>query len=86
MCKSADLIAYEDLRTDLSGKSLAERMSIIERRRLRYWIEHFGVKFGKITVAVPANSSNEQEKAIAILQRAIRTVGHTGTWEYSRNA
>ena len=86
VCKSTDLIAYEDLKTDLAGKSLADRISIIERRRLRYWIEYFGVKFGKITIAVPANSIDGTDKAIAILQRAIRTVGHTGTWEHSQNA
>ena len=77
--------------------------------QFRKWIEHFGTKFGRVTVAVnPAytsqNCSNcgevvkkslstrthvcqcgcsldrDHNAAINILERALSTVGHTGTW------
>ncbi|EGJ35319.1 transposase [Moorena producens 3L] len=76
--------------------------------QFRKWMEHFGTKFGKVTVAVnPAYTSAEcsncgevvkkslstrthvcqcgcsldrdHNAAINILERALSTVGHTGT-------
>ncbi len=85
-------------------------------RKLRYWIEYFGVKFGKITIAVPPHYTTvdcsvcgakvqkslsnrthrcntcstemcrDRNAAINILQKAICTAGHAGTWEHSLNA
>ncbi len=77
--------------------------------QFRKWLEHFGVKFGRITVAVnPAYTSQkcsncgavvkkslstrthacqcgceldrDHNAAINILNAALSTVGHTGTW------
>ncbi len=80
-------------------------------RKLRYWIEYFGVKFGKVTVAVSPHYTTvdcsvcgakvqkslstrthrchacntemcrDKNAAINILQRALRTAGHVGTWD-----
>ena len=115
--QSADLVAYEDLKVKnlIRNPKLSKSIQDIGWRKLRYWIEYFGVKFGKITVAVPphyttidcsvcgakvhkslsnrthrCNVCNTQmcrdhNASINILQKAIRTVGHTGTWEQSLN-
>lgn len=116
--KSADLIAYEDLKVKnmIRNRKLSKSIQDMGWRKLRYWIEYFGVKFGKTTIAVPPHFTTvdcsicgakvqkslstrthrcekcstqmcrDQNAAVNILQKAIRTVGHTGTWEYSLNA
>ncbi len=118
VCKSADLIAYEDLKVKnmVRNHKLSKSIQDMGWRKLRYWIEYFGVKFGKITVAVPPHYTTidcsvcgakvqkslstrthrcnvcstemcrDQNASRNILQKAIRTVGHTGTWEESLNA
>ncbi len=100
----------------ICNPKLSKSIQDIGWRKLRYWIEYFGVKFGKITVAVPPHYTTvdcsvcgakvqkslntrthkcnvcstemcrDKNASINILQKAIRTVGHTGTWEYSLNA
>jgi putative transposase len=114
----ADLIAYEDLKVKnmIRNHNLSKSIQDMGWRKLRSWIEYFGVKFGKITIAVPphfttvdcsvcgakvqkslstrthrcntcfAEMCRDRNAAANILQKAIRTVGHTGTWEYSLNA
>ncbi|WP_424103753.1 RNA-guided endonuclease InsQ/TnpB family protein [Moorena producens] len=108
--KSNDLVAYEDLRIKNMVKNhcLAKSINDAGWYQFRKWIEHFGTKFGKVTVAVnPAytsqNCSNcgelvkktlstrthicqcgckldrDHNAALNILQRALSTVGHTGT-------
>ncbi|WP_353736710.1 MULTISPECIES: transposase [unclassified Moorena] len=109
--RSNDLVAYEDLRVKNMVKNhcLAKSINDAGWYQFRKWIEHFGAKFGKITVAVnPAytsqNCSNcgetvkkslstrthvcqcgcsldrDHNAAINILEQALGTVGHTGTW------
>lgn len=53
--KSADLIAYEDLKVKnmIRNRQLSKSIADMGWRKLRSWIEYFGVKFGKVTVAVP---------------------------------
>ncbi|NEP37230.1 MULTISPECIES: transposase [unclassified Moorena] len=108
--RSNDLVAYEDLRVKnlVKNHCLAKSINDVGWYQFRKWIEHFGTKFGKITVAVnPAytsqNCSNcsevvkkslstrthicqcgcqldrDHNAAINILNRALSTVGHTGT-------
>ena len=116
--QSADLIAYEDLKVKnmVRNHKLSKSIQDMGWRKLRYWIEYFGVKFGKITVAVfphfttvdcsvcgakiqkslstrthrcdvcSTEMCRDRNAAINILQKAIRTAGHVGTWEYSLNA
>ena len=109
--RSNDLVAYEDLRVKNMVKNhcLAKSINDAGWYQFRKWMEHFGAKFGKITVAVnPAytsqNCSNcgetvkkslstrthvcqcgcsldrDHNAAINILEQALGTVGHTGTW------
>ncbi|NEO94366.1 MAG: transposase, partial [Moorea sp. SIO3G5] len=117
--RSNDLVAYEDLRVKnlVKNHCLAKSINDAGWYQFRNWLEYFGTKFGKVTVAVnPAytsqNCSNcgeevkkslstrthicqcgcsldspkatlrerDHNAAINILNRALSTVGHTGTW------
>jgi putative transposase len=115
--QSNDLVAYEDLRVKnlLKNHCLAQSINDAGWYQFRKWLEYFGVKFGRITVAVnPACTSQDcsncgatvqkslstrthvcecgttldrdHNAAINILKRALRTVGHTGTWVLDPNA
>ena len=107
-----DLVAYEDLNVKgmVRNRKLAKSISDAGWTIFRQWLEYFGHKYGKVTVAVPPhntsqNCSNCGQKvqkslstrthvcphcghiqdrdwnaAINILIKALRTVGHTGTY------
>jgi putative transposase len=60
--QSNDLVAYEDLRIKnlVKNHCLAKSINDAGWYQFRKWLEHFGVKLGKITVAVnPAYTSQE---------------------------
>ncbi len=60
--QSNDLVAFEDLRIKnlVKNHCLAKSINDAGWYQFRKWLEHFGVKFGKITVAVnPAYTSQE---------------------------
>jgi putative transposase len=109
--RSNDLVAYEDLRIKnlVRNHCLAKSIHDAGWYQFRKWLEHFGVKFDRITVAVnPAYTSQkcsscgtvvkkslstrthvcqcgceldrDHNAAINILNAALSTVGHTGTW------
>ncbi|MCG5057599.1 MAG: transposase [Limnoraphis sp. WC205] len=109
--QSNDLVAYEDLRIKnlVKNHCLAKSINDAGWYQFRKWLEYFGSKFGRVTVAVnPAytsqNCSNcgttvqkslstrthicqcgceldrDHNAAINILNSALSTVGHTGTW------
>ncbi len=115
--QSNDLVAYEDLRVKnlVKNHCLAKSINDAGWYQFRKWLEYFGVKFGKVTVAVnPAYTSQkcsscgelvkkslstrthacscgceldrDHNAAINILERALGTVGHTGTWVIDPNA
>ncbi|NEO43963.1 MAG: transposase [Moorea sp. SIO4A3] len=115
--RSNDLVAYEDLRVKnlVKNHCLANSINDAGWYQFRKWLEHFGTKFGRVTVAVnPAYTSQNCSKcgetvkkslstrthtckcgcqldrdhnaAINILQRALGTVGHTGTRILDLNA
>ncbi len=115
--QSNDLVAYEDLRIKnlVKNHCLAKSINDAGWYQFRKWLEYFGEKMGRVTVAVnPAytsqNCSNcgavvkkslstrthvcacgchldrDENAAINILNRALGTVGHTGTWILDPNA
>ncbi|MDJ0583244.1 transposase [Crocosphaera sp.] len=115
--QSNDLVAYEDLRIKnlVQNHCLAKSINDAGWYQFRKWLEYFGQKMGRITVAVnPAytsqNCSNcgavvkkslstrthvcacgcqldrDKNAAINILNRALGTTGHVGTWILDPNA
>jgi putative transposase len=115
--QSNDLVAYEDLRIKnlVKNHCLAKSINDAGWYQFRKWLEYFGAKFGKVTVAVnPAytsqqcsNCGNQLKKslsmrthvckcgfvldrdwnaAINILNKALSTTGHVGTWVLNPNA
>jgi len=115
--QSNDLVAYEDLRIRnlVKNHCLAKSINDAGWYQFRKWLECFGAKFGRITVAVnPAYTSQECSKcgthvkkslsvrthvcqcgfvldrdwnaAINILNLALSTTGHVGTWILDPNA
>ncbi|MDJ0600600.1 MAG: transposase [Crocosphaera sp.] len=115
--QSNDLVAYEDLRIKnlVKNHCLAKSINDAGWYQFRKWLEYFGVKMGRVTVAVnPAytsqNCSNcgavvkkslstrthvcacgcrldrDENAAINILNRALGTTGHVGTWISDPNA
>lgn len=112
--QSNDLVAYEDLNVKgmARNRKLAKSISDAGWTIFRQWLEYFGYKYGKITVAVPPHNTSQDcsncgqkvqkslstrthvcphcghiqdrdwNAAINILIKALRTVGHTGTYAW----
>ena len=115
--QSNDVVAYEDLRIKnlVKNHCLAKSINDAGWYQFRKWLEYFGKKMGRITIAVnPAftsqNCSNchavvkkslstrthvcqcgceldrDHNAALNILNRALGTTGHVGTWILDPNA
>lgn len=115
--QSNDLVAYEDLRIKNMVKNhcLAKSINDAGWYQFRKWLEYFGVKFGKITIAVNPRFTSQNcsscgtlvkkslsmrthicicgcvldrdwNAAINILNLALGTTGHVGTWIEDPNA
>ena len=112
--QSNDLVAYEDLNVKgmVKNRKLAKSISDAGWTIFRQWLEYFGYKYGKITVAVPPHNTSQNcsncgqkvQKSLStrthicphcgyvgdrdvnaaknILIKALRTVGHTGTYAW----
>ncbi|MEB3292875.1 MAG: transposase [Synechococcales bacterium] len=108
--QSNNLVAYEDLNVKglVRNRHLAKSISDAGWSIFRHWLEYFGKKYGKVTVAVPPQytsqncsrcsetvrkslsvrthvcphcgfvADRDHNAAINILQKGLRTVGHTG--------
>jgi putative transposase len=77
--QSNDLVAYEDLRIKnlVKNHCLAKSINDAGWYQFRKWLEHFGVKFGKITVAVnPAYTSQECSSCGNLVKKALSTRTH----------
>lgn len=77
--KSSDFIAYEDLRIRNMVKNhcLAKAIHDAGWYQFRKWLEYFGKKYGKVTVAVnPAYTSQECSDCGAIVKKALSTRTH----------
>jgi putative transposase len=61
LVQSHDLIAYEDLRVKnmVRNRHLARSISDAGWATFRQWLEYFGVKYGKITVAVTPHYTSQ---------------------------
>jgi putative transposase len=79
LCKSNDLVAYEDLRVAnmLKNHCLAKSIADTSWYQFRQWIEHFATKFGRLAVAVPPQyTSQECSQCKAIVKKTLSTRTH----------
>jgi putative transposase len=77
--QSNDLVAYEDLRIQnlVKNHCLAKSMNDASWYQFRKWLEHFGIKFGKITVAVnPALTSQECSNCGTLVKKSLSMRTH----------
>jgi putative transposase len=61
LVQSNDLVAYEDLNVKglIRNRHLAKSISDAGWSTFRRWLEYFGVKYGKVTVAVPPHYTSQ---------------------------
>ena len=61
LIQSNDLIAYEDLKVKnlVKNKKLSKSINDAAWSQLRKWIEYFGVKYSKLTIAVEPNYTSQ---------------------------
>ncbi|BAI91258.1 RNA-guided endonuclease InsQ/TnpB family protein [Limnospira platensis] len=74
--QSNDLVAYENLRVKnlVRNHCLAKSINDALWYQFRKWLEYFGVKFGKVTVAVnPAYTSLECSNCGAVVKKTPST-------------
>ncbi len=59
--QSNDLVAYEDLNVKgmIKNRSLAKSIGDAGWSTFRKWLEYFGFKYGKVTVAVPPHNTSQ---------------------------
>ncbi|NEP50001.1 MAG: transposase [Moorea sp. SIO3C2] len=77
--RSNDLVAYEDLRVKNLAKNhcLAKSINDAGWYQFRKWLEYFGVKFGRITVAVnPAYTSQNCSDCGEVVKKSLSTRTH----------
>jgi putative transposase len=77
--QSNDLVAYEDLRIRnlVKNHCLAKSINDAGWYQFRKWLEYFGTKFGKVTVAVnPGYTSQECSSCGAIVKKSLSTRTH----------
>jgi putative transposase len=85
VCTSNDVVAYEDIRVRnmVRNHKLAKAINDSGWYQFRKWVEYFGVKFGKITIAVPPqytsiNCSNCGKKVAKTLSTRTHICLHCG--------
>jgi len=79
VCKSNDLVAYEDLRVAnlLKNHCLAKSISDASWYQFRQWIEYFASKFGRLAVAVPPQYTSQQcSQCKVIVKKSLSTRTH----------
>jgi putative transposase len=79
VCQFNDLIAYEDLRIKnlVKNHCLAKSINDAGWYQFRKWLEHFGIKFGRVTVAVnPAYTSQECSNCSAVVKKSLSMRTH----------
>ncbi|MEQ9671785.1 RNA-guided endonuclease InsQ/TnpB family protein, partial [Coleofasciculus sp. G2-EDA-02] len=79
VCKSNDLVAYEDLRVAnmLKNHCLAKSIADASWYQFRQWLEHFAAKFGRLAIAVPPQyTSVECSQCKVIVKKSLSTRTH----------
>ncbi len=79
VCKSNDLVAYEDLRVAslLKNHCLAKSISDASWYQFRQWLEYFATKFGKVAIAVPPQyTSQECSQCKRVANKSLSTRTH----------
>ncbi len=77
--QSNDLIAYEDLNVKglVRNRHLAKSISDAGWSTFRQWLEYFGFKYGKLTIAVPPyNTSQNCSHCGHIVKKSLSTRTH----------
>src|ERR671933_649957 len=77
--QSNDLVAYEDLRIKnlVKNHCLAKSINDAGWYQFRKWLEYFGVKFGRVTVAVtPAYTSQECSNCGTLVKKSLSMRTH----------
>ncbi|NEO71700.1 transposase [Moorena sp. SIO3H5] len=77
--RSNDLVAYEDLRVKnlVKNHCLAKSINDAGWYQFREWLEYFGQKFGRITVAVnPAYTSQNCSSCGEVVKKSLSTRTH----------
>ncbi|NEO76337.1 transposase [Moorena sp. SIO4G3] len=77
--RSNDLVAYEDLRVKnlVKNHCLAKSINDAGWYQFREWLEYFGKKFGRITVAVnPAYTSHNCSSCGEVVKKSLSTRTH----------
>lgn len=77
--QSNDLVAYEDLNVNglVRNRHLAKSISDAGWSTFRQWLEYFGVKYGKVTVAVPPHYTSQACSSCAqMVKKSLSTRTH----------
>ncbi|NEP88305.1 MAG: transposase [Okeania sp. SIO2C2] len=77
--QSNDLIAYEDLNVKgmVKNRHLSKSISDVGWSTFRQWLEHFGRKYGKLTIAVsPQNTSQNCSNCGGKVKKSLSTRTH----------
>jgi putative transposase len=79
VCKSNDLVAYEDLKVAnmLKNHCLAKSIADASWYQFRQWIEYFATKFGRLAVAVPPQYTSQKcSQCQVIVKKSLSTRTH----------
>jgi putative transposase len=79
VCKSNDLVAYENLqvRNLLKNHCLAKSISDVSWSIFRQWIEYFAGKFGRLAVAVPPHYTSQKCSSCGVIvKKSLSTRTH----------
>jgi putative transposase len=79
VCRSNDLVAYEDLKVSnmLKNHYLAKSISDASWYQFRQWLEYFANKFGKLAIAVPPHyTSQECSQCQRVVKKSLSTRTH----------
>jgi putative transposase len=83
--QSNDLVAYEDLRVKnlVKNHCLAKSINNAGWYQFRKWLEYFGVKLGKVTVAVnPAYTSQQCSNCGAVVKKSLSVRTYVCSWGF----